>query len=65
MNNKKGNQSMCHAFQYCRLNVLYVCCPICYEMSENIDESEEAQEKKAIPREPTEVSGAKESKGIE
>jgi hypothetical protein len=34
-------------------------------MSENIDESEEVQEKKAIPREPTEVSGAKESKGIE
>ena len=34
-------------------------------MSENKDESEEVQEKKAIPREPTEVSGAKESKGAE
>jgi hypothetical protein len=34
-------------------------------MSENIDESEEAQERKAIPREPTEVGGAKESKGTE
>jgi hypothetical protein len=32
-------------------------------MSESIDESKEAQESKAIPREPTEVSGAKESKG--
>jgi hypothetical protein len=34
-------------------------------MSENIDESEESQERKAIPREPTEVTGAKESKGTE
>jgi hypothetical protein len=34
-------------------------------MSEKIDESEEARERKAIPREPTEVSGAKESKGTE
>jgi hypothetical protein len=34
-------------------------------MSEKIDEREQAQEKKAIPREPTEVSGAKESKGTE
>jgi hypothetical protein len=35
------------------------------EMSVNIDESEEARERKAIPREPTEISGAKESKGTE
>lgn len=34
-------------------------------MSESIDEKEEAQERKAIPREPTEVSGAKERKGTE
>jgi hypothetical protein len=34
-------------------------------MSESIDERKEAQERKAIPREPTEVSGAKESKGTE
>jgi hypothetical protein len=34
-------------------------------MSESIDESEEAQERKAIPREPTAVSGAKEGKGTE
>ena len=46
-------------------NILYLCCLISYEMSENIDESEEAQERKAIPREPTEVGGAKESKGTE
>ncbi len=36
-----------------------------YDMTEKIDEREQAQEKKAIPREPTEVSGAKESKGTE
>ncbi len=36
-----------------------------YGMSEKLDESKQAQEKKAIPREPTEVSGAKESKGTE
>jgi hypothetical protein len=34
-------------------------------MRENIDERQEARERKAIPREPTEVSGAKESKGTE
>jgi hypothetical protein len=46
-----------------RVNVFYLSCLIFYDMSEKIDESEQAQEKKAIPREPTEVSGAKESKG--
>lgn len=50
---------------YTGTNVLYPCCLICNEMIESIDQKEEAQERKAIPRKPTEVSGAKESKGTE
>jgi hypothetical protein len=50
---------------HCRINLIYVCCLISNKMSENIDEQEEARERKAIPREPTEVRGAKESKGTE
>jgi hypothetical protein len=48
------------------VNFDYLCCGIPYKMSETNEEKEkEFEERKAIPKEPTEVSGAKESKGAE